>query len=388
MKAIKLMLQKMFTGVLMSITLLTPFISPISKPSEKTLSSPDILIQEECEILLEPLIEGDISTEQLINPILTSQTEINEKVDLYSNMHNCLDEGTNSLSAEDRAIIQTLLEYFLVFAGGLQTPSDETTLNLVSLATSTDQAVVRIRDVAGIEAPAGYIFVRFYSSREAMPELVRQAFEAPDVAGVTILSRYIAVLAERKETWAQRALQLQTLPETISHELIHAYVNSTLGQLKFDLPAWYSEGLAIYFSGSEKIHTVVTPNFTISNTSTEDYQLYDITFKFLEASHGRDHMLELINLSIQEADPSILYQDLDISDDQVLISRARAWSQQRNNLARGGIIVVALITMLLLWRLAPEYKCPNCGHAGKKKDLIDEIYCPNCKRPHDRAVPW
>jgi hypothetical protein len=303
-------------------------------------------------------------------------------------MYNCLDEGTNSLSAEDRAIIQTLLEYFLVFAGGLQTPSDETTLNLVSLATSTDQAVVRSRDVAGIEAPAGYIFVRFYSSREAMPELVRQAFEAPDVAGVTILSRYIAVLAERKETWAQRALQLQTLPETISHELIHAYVNSALGQLKFDLPAWYSEGLAIYFSGSEKIHTVVTPNFTISNTSTEDYQLYDITFKFLEASHGRDHMLELINLSIQEADPSILYQDLDISDDQVLISRARAWSQQRNNLARGGIIVVALITMLLLWRLAPEYKCPNCGHTGKKKDLIDEIYCPNCKRPHDRAVPW
>jgi hypothetical protein len=221
-----------------------------------------------------------------------------------------------------------------------------------------------------------------------MPPLLRRAFEGPDVAGVTILSRYIAVIAEDKKTWPQRALQLQTLPETTSHELIHAYVNSTLVPLNFNLPTWFSEGLAIYFSGSEKIHKVVTPNFTIRNSSTEDYQLYDTAFRYLEARHGPERLLELINRSIEGADPSALYQDLGIGDDQQLLTQAGAWSRQRNNLARGGIVVVALIAVLLLWRLAPEYNCQNCGHTGRKKDLIDEVYCPNCKRPYERAVPW
>ena len=76
-----------------------------------------------------------------------------------------------------------------------------------------------------------------------------------------------------------------------------------------------------------------------------------------------------------------------ISNDQQLISQARVWSQTRNNIGRGGIIVVAFIGVLLLWRLAPEYNCQNCGHNGRKKDLIDEVYCPNCKRPYDRVVP-
>lgn len=372
----------------MSIALITPFIFDWSNPSEKTSNMPDILSQDECEIILEPLVEGNISIEQLINPVHTSQTEINEQVELYSAMYECLDDGAASRTVEGRESFRKFLEYFLIFAGGLWTPSDETTLELVSLATSNDPGVMKIRDEAGIEAPDGYIFVRFYSSREAMPPLVRQTFEPQEVAGVTILSRYIAVLAEDKKTWPQRALQLQTLPETTSHELIHAYVNSALGPAKLNLPAWFSEGLAIYFSGSEEVHTIVTPNFTISNTSTEDYQLYDTIFKFLEARHGHEKLLELINQSIQEADPSILYQDMDISDDQRLISQARTWSQQGNNIARGGIIVVALIAALVLWRLAPEYNCPNCGHAGKKKDLIDEAFCPNCKRPYDRAVPW
>lgn len=377
----------MFAKILLSISLFAPFIFPLTEPSRETIAPPDMLIQEECVLILEPIIKGDITIEQLSNPILTSQIEVNEHVNLYSEMYNCL-EGGNAARLEEREKIQRLLEYFLIFAGGLGTSPDETTLDLVSLATSSDPGVTKIRDEAGIEAPNGYIFVRFYSSREAMPELVRRTFESPEVAGVTILSRYIAVLAEDKATWPQRALQLQTLPETTSHELIHAYVNSTLEPLKFDLPAWYSEGLAIYFSGSEKIHTIVTPNFTISNSSTEDYQLYDTAFKYLESRHGRERLLKLINLSIEAADPSILFRDLEIRDDQQLITLVRAWSQGRNNLFRGSIIVVALIAVLLLWRLAPEYRCPNCGHAGKKKDLIDEVYCPNCKRPHDRAVSW
>ena len=221
-----------------------------------------------------------------------------------------------------------------------------------------------------------------------MPPLVRRAFKSQEVAGVTILSRYVAVLAEEKKTWSQRALQLQTLPETTSHELIHAYVNSILSPIDFDLPAWYSEGLAIYFSESEIIHTVITPNFSISSTSTADYQNYNITFKYLEAMLGREQLLELIGRSIEEANPSLLYQDLGTTSDQMLIDQARSWARRRNNLGRVAIVLVAFTAVVLLWRLAPEFNCQNCGHVGKKKDLINELYCPNCKRPFDRVVNY
>jgi hypothetical protein len=158
--------------------------------------------------------------------------------------------------------------------------------------------------------------------------------------------------------------------------------------VEFDLPAWYSEGLAIFFSGSEMIHTIITPNFSISSTSSSEYQDYNTTFKYLEAKLGRERLLDLIGQSIQEGKPSLLYQDLGISNDQQLISQARVWSQTRSNIGRGVIVVVAIIGVLLLWRLAPEYNCQNCGHNGKKKDLINEVYCPNCKRPYDRVVPY
>ena len=377
----------MINGVLVIISLITPFICTLSMFIEGNTIVLNLHSQTECQKYLEPLVNGIIPFEQLTNPIFSSKTEVDEQLDLYSNVYQCLDEGTTSQIIGGEKL-RSYLEYFLIFAGGLGSQSEDTTLDLVLLSSSNDPGVMKIRDEAGIEAPDGYIFVRYYISREAMPPLVRRAFESPDVAGVTILSRYIAVLADDKKTWPQRALQLQTLPETTSHELIHAYINSILLPVEFNLPAWYSEGLAIYFSGSERNHTIITPNFSISNTSFVEYQNYDTTFKYLEATLGREHLMELIDQSIQEADPSLLYLDLGISSDQELLNQANEWSQARNNIGRGGIVVVAFIAVLLLWRLAPEYNCQNCVHMGKRSDLIDEVYCPDCKRPHDRVVPY
>ena len=374
----------MINVILVFISLITPFISPFYIPNGGNAIFPNIHSQAECEEYLEPFVNGFIQFEQLTNPIFSSKTELDEQLDLYSNVYQCLDEGTApQITGGEK--LRSYLEYFLIFAGGLGSQSEDTTLDLVLLSSSDDPGVTKIRDEAGIEAPDGYIFVRSYNSREAMPPLVRRAFQSPDVAGVTILSRYIAVLAEEKKTWSQRALQLQTLPGTTSHELIHAYVNSILLPMEFDLPSWYSEGLAIYFSDSAINHTIITPNFSISNTSSAEYQSYDTAFKYLESKLGRERLLMLISQSIQEANPSILYQDLGISDDQQLINLAKVWSQTRNNIGRGGIVVVAFIAVLLLWRIAPEYRCQNCGHIGKKRDLIEEVYCPNCKRPYDRT---
>jgi hypothetical protein len=373
--------------LLVLISLVTPFVSPYSAQDGGNEFNPHFYSEAECEVYLEPFVNGDITLEQLTNPILNTKAEMEERVDFYTGAYQCLDEDA-ALQIFDGEKVRTYLEYFLIFAGGLGTQSEDTRLDLVLLSNSDDFGVIKIRDEAGVEAPDGYVFVRFYASREAMPPLVRRAFESPEVAGVTILSRYIAILDEEKDTWPQRALQLRTLPETTSHELIHSYVNSIILPVVFDLPAWYSEGLAIFFSGSEMIHTIITPNFSISSTSSSEYQDYDTTFKYLESKLGRERLLELIGQSIQEGEPALLYQDLGISNDQQLISQAKEWSQTRNNVGRGGIVVVAFIGVLLLWRLAPEYNCQNCGHNGRKKDLIDEVYCPNCKRLYDRVVPY
>jgi hypothetical protein len=367
------------------IPLIALFISPssITDGGNKTHQQNDTAA--ECEAVIAPLVNNSNQLEQLTNPILSSMNDVEEQIDLYSTILQCLDEEFVS-QITGREILRAYLEYFLIFAGGINSQSEESTLELVQLTSSTDPGVVKIRDEAGIEAPDGYVFLRFYKSRERMPPLIRRAFESPDVAGVTILSRFIAVLAEEKKTWSQRALQQRTLPETISHELIHAYVNSILLPTEIDLPAWYSEGLAIYFSGSETMHTVITPNFSISSTSSSEYREYNITFQYLESELGRERLLELIRISIEVSDPSLLYKELGFNNSQELIDEARAWSQRRNNFGRAGILVLAFITVLVLWRLAPEYSCQNCGHTGKKRELINDIHCPNCLRPYRNAT--
>ena len=362
-------------------------ISPIAQSSIAPSSSVKFHLQEDCDIVFDQLTKDDGWFEQMKNPILTTQEQISERLASYSKAHDCLKDYHADFSSEEVVFIQSLMEYFLIFAGGFQTPGGETTLYMVSFTESDDPAIEQIRDEAGVEPPDGYIYVRFYTSREIMPDLVQYAFENEEVAGVTILTRYVAVLAEEKETWPQQALQRQTLPDTISHELIHAYINSTIEQQFFDLPTWYQEGVAIYFSGSGENHTIVTPDFTLSKTSPEDYQQYDINFKYLEAQLGRERLLELIKQSIAEADSSVLYQDLGITDDHILASRARTWKQKQVSLRIGAGSLFALLLILGIWRFAPEVRCMNCGHAGKKKDFVSG-YCPNCRRPYDREVSW
>jgi hypothetical protein len=54
----------------------------------------DFPSQEACELILQPITNGDISYDQLSNPILSTQAEIDEQVDMYTSMYQCLAEGT------------------------------------------------------------------------------------------------------------------------------------------------------------------------------------------------------------------------------------------------------------------------------------------------------
>lgn len=342
-----------------------------------------VISQDPCEDAVRQLVSTENWAEQLVNPVLSTSEEISERFELYAKAFQCLPDDDETLPVELR-FIKRWLAYFLIFIGGYQTPYNETKLILYDFAQSNDPAIIKVRDEAGIAPPKGFVFVRFYASREAMPDLVRQAFSNEETAGVTILMRYIAILAEEKSTWEQQAMQSQTLPETVSHELVHAYMNSVLGLDGFEIPKWYHEGLAIYFSGSGKGHTVITPNITIQTTPPDEYQQYDTVFRYLEAKTGREKLLEKIKQSLEQVDPSILYQDLDIPNEQVLFAHASAWKQQRLLVNSVVLLAAILVLIWLITRFIPEVRCQNCGYGGKKKEFINE-FCPQCRRKYNRA---
>ena len=337
----------------------------------------------ECLTTLEVLTSEAGWFERLVDPVITSTEELIERRQLYTKVHACLQAEVDDLP-DDLQMVKKLSEYFLIFAGGFETDDDESTLTIVDLASVDMEAIQLLKDKADIQPPVGYVFLRTYSSRSEMPELVRTAFRDEDVRGVTIFSRYIAILEEEKEILQERILQQQTLPETVTHELIHATINATLGYQNADsFPRWFHEGVAIYLSGSGEDRVVMLGDLTITKTSPEDYVQYDLNFKHLESEIGQDELLGLIGTAIKEIDPSVLYEELGYDNADELMAAAKSWRARaiRNRLIAG--IFVAIFLFYGLWKVvAPEEKCPYCDYGGKREEFEDG-FCPQCGRMVD-----
>jgi hypothetical protein len=319
--------------------------------------------------------------ENLIDPILMTSGEVWEKLRLYTDIYNCMDDAVMVIE-EGLAAVNVLLQYYLIFVGGDQTPAGESEFRMVSLNTSSDPAIQLIRDEAHVPPPPGYIFLRFYSSREAMPPLVRRAFEDPTVTGVTILSRYIAILVEDHEEGAARSIQQDRLPLTISHELVHAYVNSLLGAQNYGrLPDWYSEGLAIHLSGSNRIHTVVgLDGDTLTVSSPAEYQKYAYIFEYLEEWHTRQQLLRLIAQSLLTANPAALYSGLNFRNYEDLAREAENWKAEkiRRDILRDIVIVVIVILAVIillrgLFKLIPRPQVVSDSIFLSESDSYDDI---------------
>ena len=347
-----------------------------STPKEASFS-------DECLVTLDVLTSEEGWFEQLIDPVITSTEQLIERQQLYTQVHDCLEQEVGNLP-DDLLVVYKLTEYFLIFAEGFETDEDESNLTIVDLATVDMEAIGLLREKAGIPPPEGYVFLRYYESRRVMPELVRRAFQDEDVRGVTFFCRYIAILAEDKEILQERILQQQTLPETVAHELTHAYINATLGHEGADsFPRWFHEGVAIYCSGSGEDRVVMLGDLTIYKTSPEDYAQYDLNFKYLESEYGQDELLSLIGTAIKEIKPSVLYEELGYHNADELMAAAKSWRVRnlRNRLIAGIILAVALI--FGLWKvIPPEVKCPYCGYGGKQREFVNGV-CPHCYRLAD-----
>jgi len=344
-------------------------------------SSPKLdTFSDECQATLEVLTSEEDWFERLIDPVITSNEQLSERQQLIEQVHNCL-EGEVEPLPDDLVMVNKLTEYFLIFTAGFETDADASTLTIVDLTSVEMEAIQLLREKADIPPPEGYVFLRTYSSRRDMPDLVRRAFRNEDVKGVTIFSRYIAILEEDKAMLQERILQDQTLPETVAHELVHAYVNATLGYQNADsFPRWFHEGVAIYLSGSGEDRVVMLGDLTVSKTSPEDYVQYDLNFKYLESEYGQDELFARIRTAIKEIKPSILYEELGFQNTDELMAAAKSWRARwiRNRLIVG--IFLAIFLLFGLWKVvAPEERCPYCDYGGKREVFVNGV-CPQCGR--------
>lgn len=341
----------------------------------------------ECQARLDTYLADPGWRAALIDPVLDSAEAVQARAAEYAGLYACLDADEAALSPELQDL-RRLAGYFLAFAAPEGAFAGESVLRLVDPAASDDPALHRIREQAGVPPPPGLFFVRLYPSRAAMPGIVRETF-AEDTLGVTILTRYIAVPVEEEAFWADQVIQSQQLPETISHELVHAYVNSSLGvDFLPDLPDWYAEGLAIYFSGSGERHAVQTPGFSLVVTSPEEYQRYDLNFRYLENRLGQARLYALIRSSLAGRDPDRLYRELGLANEAELAEQAGDWWAWRASLRLAAIVSAALLgvwAVVVYMRRFPDTWCIHCDYGGKWRAFKGGL-CPRCGLPFNKPV--
>ena len=327
-------------------------------------SLPARAAQVDCEAVLRLLTQETNWMDRLIDPILDSQPQVEERLGLYSQMHACIQAGTSDVNLK---YIRELTEYFMVFIGGYQTPSNGSAFSMINLASSDDPAVTAIRQKVGIAPPPGYVYVRFYYTRDAMPDLVKQAFANPDVRGVTIFTRYVAVLADNS------AVQLNALPKTVSHELVHAYLKSVQGVGNMDaFPLWYDEGMAVHFSGSSEPSCIYTTRDGISGTSCEtspeNYVQYGANLAYLENKLGEAKFLQVAKYSFENLDPAILYQAGGFETYADFSVVARNWKRWQDFLPKaeiGGACIAPFVIFLIIWFWRQMHE----GDEERKKNL-------------------
>jgi hypothetical protein len=220
--------------------------------------------------------------EQLKDPVFTDRNAARQFAKTCSKVVSELD--SIGLLPADAAELRRLAALEAEFLTG----------DTYSLSTSDIKSVVTLRKLVKIPPPDGLVYVKRYSSMSAMPPDVAEVFrrlapgENARVRGVTIQGRYIALLdAEYKEE----------LADNLAHEMVHAYITLVSPT---DLPRWFQEGAAIYFSaGTEtRFYSKVGDPKMTQVTIPEDYKRKLYSFQHIEKKIGREKLYEFVRKSV------------------------------------------------------------------------------------------
>ena len=265
--------------------------------------------------------------QRLVNPILVSEEEVEQTVRSYKGLVECLSDFASELPPA----IETTVEMASLFLDFVDTSGDSRSVRreLVSLATTRDPAIAKLREDVGFRPPRGLVYMKYYPSVALMPEAIRSAFNSPSIRAVTMSCRYIAILDPPQPTPDQKRLSDESLARTVSHELVHAFLQSTLCDRnpRMDLPSWFHEGFAIYFSGSGTSHVMLdrSTNTIYRVEATDEYEEYERTFLYLESRFDGREFFEQLRNTVVEGDVAGLIGAVGLTSHEELRLAANFW---------------------------------------------------------------
>ena len=236
--------------------------------------------------------------------------------------------------------LQAFLVTAAAFTSGDTGRDDE--YSVVNFATSSDPALIRLRKEIGLPPPPGGAIVRIYGSRDSMPHPIRRFFEDTVVNGITWSHRFIAIVSgdhsEEQTTVA------------ISHELVHAYMSSYVGDRFHELPKWFKEGTALYISGGKTLYVSETDRGRNISWYTKEYNEYRTIFGYLSKRLGERRLAAFIKQVLDEESADESLRSLGIKDEDQLRAEALHWDSMRQVRLSGIMIGLVAVMLILVWR--------------------------------------
>lgn len=242
-------------------------------------------------------------------------------------------------------------------------------LSIVNFADSNDKAIRRLRDQIKLPPPRGGAVVRIYHVKGEIPPPISRLF-TENVEGITRWCRFIAIDAD--------GMADDELKDTISHELTHAYICSTLGLHSDTLPVWFHEGVALYLSDAKDRYVSQTPfgEGRIASTPA-DYDEYHIVFNYLYHAFGEDGVSEFVRRALEDRSVSGALQS--VAGEKTydgLRMTAFTWRDDRKKKAAeviyGLIALAALIVVFFAYRRRARAQATKARelHQAEKDEII------------------
>jgi HEAT repeat protein len=322
----------------------------------------------ECTAARDRLVEDPLWYQHLLDPVLSSTAEIQARAAIYRPIHDCLERSAFP-PVENYDRLYEWSGYFLELAAPLAQPgagsaaraTDIPSGTLVSFADLQDPAIIKLRDLAKIPVPQGYVYLWTFPSRVAMPESLRTFFADPAVRGITLLTRYVIILDDAQARSGGNAglarFYQDQRAEVVSHELVHAYTKSVIGpQNALALPEWFNEGLAVYFSETSQKNSYTFYEsgglVTVTSSTPDNYLLYRDAFRYLAETYGQERFYAVLRETLSTGDPAVLYRPLGIANEDELLRLAGNGEENRFRLAGLGVFVAGAGAGFLLTRRA------------------------------------
>lgn len=206
----------------------------------------------------------------------------------------------------------------------------------IDLRTSRAASVVTLRDEIKIPPPSEPVFVKTFD-RKSLPSVLKPAFKNPQVSGVTIGGKYIAIL--------QTDLHKE-YKDILCHELVHAYIS--LASPK-PLPFWFQEGSAVHFSTdkerkfygqpSDKVGVMVGKTVELNETYKQKLRSFHFLIDKVGVENFNKWYRQAVVTGSVDARPLL---GLKRGDDDILSDR------RPFPLWLGGVIAVVVVAVIVI----------------------------------------